>query len=372
MNPFGNLIPGLNVGNIFRTIGSYSTGQGIQDYDILDGISAQGGSRNAANGVLGTTSTAKPNGGGGGGGAWGSIPKNDGSGYSQQMLGATYGVGGGGAGGGASYNPADLAYLDDQQGRLQRQQASIDAAERNGITQLQDSYNKEVSGANTRRSQALEDFATKRSDTERAKDSAIGRVDSNARTLADSLRRRIGMASGSGSSAYQITAPGAVARDASMNRTGVLENFGTNLRDLTTSENRAKTAFEELLADLDAQRRTRESEFKAGILDRRNQVDSSLAEIARQRALVRGGGYDQVRTAMSPYASAIDARQSQIDTLFDKYRTPYNVKQIDVRTPDLKDYTVDRAAINANTEAGTQDPYSPYRKPFQEDEEQLY
>ena len=274
------------------------------------------------------------------------------------------GTGGtGGTGGGTSYNPADIAYLDDQRGRLEGQHRSADTALTNGLTQLQDSYDKEVGGANSRRAQALQDLNTKRKDTTRAKDSALNRVNENARTLAEGLRRRIGMASGSGSSAFQITAPGAVSRDATEDRTGVLENFGVNFRDLATTEQRQKTQFEELLSDLEAQRKTRESDFRSGILEKKNQIDTSLSEVARQKALALGGGYNQARTAMAPYAGAIDSRQAEIDNLFNKFRTPFTQKAVDTTAPTLRDYMVDRANIKAG-QPGPQDPTAPYKDPF--------
>ena len=282
----------------------------------------------------------------------------------------SYGSGSGGSGG-TSYNPADIAYLDDQIARLQRQHGSADTALNNGLTQLQDSYSKEVEGANSRRAQATQDLNTKRKDTTRAKDSALNRVNENARTLAEGLRRRIGMASGSGSSAFQITAPGAVSRDATEDRTGVLENFGVNFRDLATTEQRQKTQFDELLSDLEAQRKTRESDFRSGILEKKNQIDTSLSEVARQKALALGGGYNQVRAAMSPYAGAIDSRQAEIDNLFNKFRTPFEQKAVDTTAPTLRDYMVDRANIKAG-QPGPQDPTAPYKNPFgiKEDDEQ--
>ncbi len=272
----------------------------------------------------------------------------------------------GGTGGRASapsYNPADIAYLDDQRGRLEGQHRSADMALNNGLTQLQDSYNKEVSGANSRRAQALQDLNTKRKDTIRAKVSALNRVNENARTLAEGLRRRIGLASGSGSSAFQITAPGAVSRDATEDRTGVLENFGVNFRDLATTEQRQKTQFEELLSDLEAQRKTRESDFRSGILEKKNQIDTSLSEVARQKALALGGGYNQARTAMAPYAGTIDSRQAEIDNLFSKFLTPFAQKAVDTTAPTLRDYMVDRANIKAG-QPGPQDPTAPYKNPF--------
>lgn len=280
------------------------------------------------------------------------------------------GGGTGGTGGGTSYNPKDIDYLNDQEARLRAQHGSADTALNNGLTQLGDSYNTEVQGTNAKRDQAMQDFGIKREDTTRAKDSALTRTNENARTLAEGLRRRLGLASGSGSSAFQFAAPGAVSKIATENRTGVLENFGTNFRDLATSENRAKTQFEELLASLAEQKNTRESDFRSGILEKKSQIDGNLAEVARQRALALGGGYTQVKAAMAPYTGAIDSRQAEIDGLFNRFRTPFTQKAVDTSMPTLRDYMVDRANIKAG-QPGPQDPTAPYKNPFGiEDEEQ--
>lgn len=285
-----------------------------------------------------------------------------------------YGVGGsvGGSGRSAKEIASDLAYLDSQEARLRGQQGSADRALNNGLKQLGDSYNSEVSKANSQRSQAIEDFNTRREDTTRSKDSALNKVNSDARSLAESLRRRIGMASGSGSSAYQITAPGAVANEASGQRGEVQENFGVNFRNLATAEDRAKVGFDELLSDLEAQRRQRESDFRSGILDRKNQIDTSLSEIARQRALAKGGGYAQVQSAMAPYSGAIDARQAEIDGLFDRFRTPFSVKAVDVKAPELRDYTVGGTQISQT--AAANDPYAEAlrKKQLEEESNSIY
>ena len=273
----------------------------------------------------------------------------------------------------STYNPQDIAYLDDQMARLRSQHGSADTALNNGLTQLQDSYGREVQGANTRQNQTMQDFTTKETDTTRAKDSALTRTNENARTLAEGLRRRLGLASGSGSSAFQFAAPGAVAKMATENRTGVLENFGANFRDLNTSRDRVKSQYEEMLADLESQRKTRESDFRSGILEKKSQIDGSLAEAARQKALALGGGYEQVKTAMSPYVGAIDSRQAEIDGLFNKFRTPFTQKAVDTSMPTLRDYMVDRANIGAG-QPGPQDPTAPYKNPFgikEDDEKQV-
>lgn len=264
------------------------------------------------------------------------------------------------AGSGTSgYSAGDLAYIDDQIARLTAQKARIGSTLNSGLEQLGYNYNQNVSSANQARGRSLEDLNAQEAYTTRAKDTALDRVDTNARTLRDSLQRRLGMASGSDSSAYQLAAPNAIARDASKNRTGVVENFGENFMALDKTKKRANEDYDSQMLDLGAQKRTAESDYRAGIMGKQNEIDTSLSEAARQKALLLGGGYNQVRTAMQPYASNIDTRNTEINSLFEKYKNPYQLKPVSVDTPTLRDYLVDRTAINANQTQG-QSSYSPY------------
>jgi len=286
--------------------------------------------------------------------------------------GGYYGGYGGGGGSAPAYSSSDLAYIDDQIAQLTGQQARIGAGLQTGLTGLEDSYNQNVSTQNEKRSRAIQDFNTQTEDTTRQKDSAIGKVNTNARILSDSLRRRLGMAGGSDSSAYQITAPGAVARNASADRTGVVENYGVNFRNLDVAKKRADTDFSTLLQGLSDQKRNSERGLRQGIMEQQNQVDTSLADASRQRAGLLGGGYNAAKLASAGYESGINNRNTQIDSLFNQYRNPYTVKPVDVQKVNLRDYLVDKQAIQTNQQAGTQDPYAPYTPVKQQDDQYQY
>jgi hypothetical protein len=298
----------------------------------------------------GSSAPSNNNGGNGGyGGDTGSYQGNTGP-YS--------GSGGSTAG---QDNSADLAYLDDQEGLLRALLGRSGEALNQGITQIGDDYNREVNGANAQQSRVLSDFATKREDTTSAKMGALDKVDTNARTLANSVRQILARAAGSGSSAYQIAAPGAIARDASIDRTSVQDNYGRNFRDLKTGEDRAVTDFGSLLEDLARQKGEKEHGLREGVLSQEQGVYGQLADLARQKAAVQGGGYDSIRAASAPMQGEIASRQSAIDGLFNQYRTPFSVKPVDVQTPNLRDYSFDRSAVNApgqQQQVGAQ--YNPY------------
>lgn len=277
---------------------------------------------------------------------------------------------GGGGGGGAAYDPADLAYLDDQKARLERQLGRTDTGLKQALEAILNEYNKSQSGVNKQRSRALEDFNDKREISESGRSRELGKVDTSARMLADSLRQRIGLASGSGSSAYQVAAPRAVQRQASEQRGDVLEDYSANFQALDKDETRAKEDFANLLEDLAAQRREREGGVRRDITEQRNEIRSNLGSLAGQRQKLLGGGYDKIREAMRPYDDQIRQGESLIDSIFNKYTTKYNVKPVQVRDTQLRDYAIDRAAIRDNAATGNQSDYAPY-KTYLDDEEEL-
>lgn len=238
----------------------------------------------------------------------------------------------------------------------------------NGLTQIQDSYNKETGRTNAAKAQAQADYGVKREDTTRGKQSAVGQVNTGARTLADSVRRMLGMASGTNSSAFNEAAPNLIARDASQKRSGVMETFGKNFRDIDSAESQTMSSFKDYMDDLEEQRKTKESGLREGVLQQEQQVNQSLGQIARDRANIKGGGYTAMRAASAPYQAEVSARQQQLDGLFERFRTPFQTKDVAVAAPNLADYTVDRTQLQQNAAgANGESPYQTFlKKKFQE------
>lgn len=279
--------------------------------------------------------------------------------------------GSGGYGGYGSYSPystsgsgantaATLAYLNSQQSNLERQLGRTGTTLEQGLTNIGNDYASKYNTGQTNRARALEDLMIQRSDTDASKNKAIDKVNTNARVLADSLRRKIGLASGSGSSAYQITAPGAVARDASNERTDVLGTFAQNYRALDQADKRTKEDYDKLFSDLQSQRSQNELSLRQGVENTRNDISQRLADIAAQRVAANGGGLTQQMAASRGYEQDIANRESVIDNLFNQYVKPLALKDVVAQKPDLAQYLVDKAAIQANNASGTEDPYAPY------------
>lgn len=270
-----------------------------------------------------------------------------------------------------SYSQEDLAYLDSQRGTLERQLGRTDSTLANSLAAVLENYEKEVSGANKQRSRNLEDFDTKTQVSEQGRGRELGKVDTSARMLADSLRQRLGLASGSGSSAYQITAPRAVQRDASDKRTNVLENYAANFNALDTDKRRAEEDYAEMMDDLAKQKTAREGGVVGDVEAQRNQIRENLARVAGEKARLMGGGYNNVRAAMSPFESQIAQGEGLIDSIFNKYAAKYDVKPIRTNNTQLRDYAVDKTAVRDQQATGTQDPYAPFKNYATKEDDEL-
>lgn len=270
-----------------------------------------------------------------------------------------------------TYNPEDLAYLDDQSNQLNRQMGRTDTTLANALDAILQNYNKELSGANTARGRNIEDFDTKTQISESGRARELGKVDTSARMLADSLRQRIGLASGSGSSAYQITAPRAVQRQASDQRGDVLQDYSANFKQLDTDKRRSEEDYNSLLGELSKQRTAKEGGTRGDIEAQRNQIRENQSRIAAERARLLGGGYSGVRAATAPIQSQIAQGESLIDSIYSKYAAKYDVKPLQVNNTQLRDYAVDKAAVRDNAATGGQNEYAPYKPYVDEEEDKL-
>lgn len=270
------------------------------------------------------------------------------------------------SGGGSGYSAEDLAFLDSQIAQLQGRYGAIDTAYDQGLKGVENSYNKNVSDTNFSRTRSLEDLQLKDTANEDAYKGANERNQRYASTLADSVRRKIGMASGQNSSAYLYDAPGAVAKDANEKQAGIVEDYGQNFANLQLTKKRANEDYQKLLDSLAEQRQQKQYGLETGIQEQRQGIDQQLAGLAAERAKLLGGGYGETRIAQQPYIDQYNQRQQAITSLFDKYNPTFQKQEVKVDTPTLKDYVVNRTGINGQR-VPTYEPYTNYLK---KDEEQ--
>lgn len=260
----------------------------------------------------------------------------------------------------------DLQYLDQQRNRYQGLLDDSNIFQQKALEKLSNSFTDATNSANLQQGRALQDYNTKEYETDRGREQSLGKVNDNAYNLNRSLRSLLGMASGAGSSAFKFAAPGAVAKVAGSERGRVLSDYSDNMNRLKTARGRTNEDFENYLADLGRQKSTKEGELKTGYLQQQQSIYDILSQIASQRADLTGGN---ALAATAPFVSAYDDLQSKIVGLADSPSVA--TRDVNVAPVSLRDYIVDRQAINANNQFGTSgnSPYSQFlMRQRQEDE----
>jgi hypothetical protein len=251
-----------------------------------------------------------------------------------------------GTGGGTNTNAADLAYLDSQDASLRDQLTRAQTGLDQGLTQIGDSFN-EATGRNSQdKNNADTGFNTNRTNTTQDKLKSIDTLNTNARTLADSVRRMIGLASGQNSSAYQIEAPGAIARDTTGKRTDVNDTYKRNYDSIDTAQSGTDLKFDRAAEDLLNQRKQKEQGLRSGILQQQNDIQSQIGQDALTRAEINGGSYSGTSAALKPIQDSITARQNAIDALFSQYRTPYAAPDTTPVAANLDTYQTPTTPVN--------------------------
>lgn len=245
-----------------------------------------------------------------------------------------YSGGGRAAGGGvASYDPAALAYYDDQITRANQALGRVDTQRQVGLDNILSSYNSALNSLTGQNAQAERNAGLTR---QRAIDdnvNARAQVDANVARQSQSLRRLLGNAS----SAANFAAPLAVAQAGNQQQGTIQTAFGRNLQGLDIADEDRKRAYADAMTDLNNQRTQQTNALESGLLGQQAQLNETLGNLNLQKAQARGQNYAQARGASAPFNDRVSNILNQIDQLG---RNPaITARSVNYTAPSLEQYT---------------------------------
>lgn len=277
----------------------------------------------------------------------------------QQQSGASGGGSGGGVsgggGGGGGIDPGSLALYDQAIGNTQAAINRLTSQHASGQKTINSSYQDAINQLLSGKNQAESTYKTEKTQT--AQDFVGGKntIRSNAGTSLNSLLRILGARGAGGGSAATISAPGAVAREATIQQNDLGQTFGRNNQALDTNWGNYLTGFKNEVSSAKNQRRTQLLNLRQSIRENKANLLQSLAQLVGEKAAYSGGN---VKAATSPYLS----RANSLLNAASKYSISpikYNVQAYN--TPDLGKYTVNpNAAPKFNGQPSSNDYVSPY------------
>lgn len=229
-------------------------------------------------------------------------------------------------------------------GQLSSGNSTIDSSYTNAINQLLGAKNIANQGYTTNKNQTGADYVTSKN--------TIG---ANAGSSLNGLLRLLGSHGAGGSSAATISAPGAVARQATQQRADVGSTFGRNNQTLDTNWNNYVTENNNQVNSAGSQRDNQKSELQRSIDSNKASLLQQLAQLSGQRAQAAGGN---ATGAAQPY---LDQANAVLDRSSNYTTAPINYQTQAYQAPDLAKYTFNsNSAPTVQGQSPSNDYYSPY------------
>lgn len=229
-------------------------------------------------------------------------------------------------------------------GQLSSGDQAIDSSYTDALNQLLSGKNQANATYDTNKQQTASDFV-----------SGKNTVRSEAGTSLNSLERILGSRGAGGSSAATITAPGAVARNATIQQNGLTSTFGENNQALDTNWGNYMTGYNNQVASAGSQRDQQKQSLQQQIDQNKASLLQSLATLAGQKASVSGGS---ATGAAQPF---LDQANQVLDASSNYSTAPINYQVQAYTAPNLSQYTVNpNAAPTYNGQSSTDDYVSPY------------
>lgn len=263
--------------------------------------------------------------------------------------------GAGSAGGGApaiDYNAIaqydqSIGNINSAIGRLPDQYNSgagaIDSSYQNALNQLLLSKNQANQSYDSNVSQNKQDYVGSKNT-----------IRSRAGSSLNGLLRLLGSRGAGGGSAATISAPGAVARQATLQQNDVGQTFGKNSQNLDLNWNNYLLGYNNQVSGATNQRDTQKSDLQRQIDQNKASLLQTLAQLSGQRALAAGGS---PAGAAQPY---LDQANSILDSSSHYSTSPISYQTQAYNAPDLAKYTFNSVSPTVQGQQQTNDYTSPY------------
>ncbi len=252
------------------------------------------------------------------------------------------GGGGGGSAGTAQDKADEMAYWQDQIANADRQLGRLPGQLQSGEANIDSSYQSAYDRLVGDKEVTNRDYTTKRGQTVEDNITAKSNINASVRNRNTGLQRLLGSKGAGNSSAAQILAPYAAAKEGNSQRQQVNTAYSRNIGGLDTAWGDYEKDWGESANDLGTQRENNKKTLRSGIAEAEAKALEEKSNAAVQRAQAGGQNYTQARNARTPYMARIQQLISQIDSL--GTTTPLQARAATYKAPELSEYTYDRFA----------------------------
>lgn len=276
------------------------------------------------------------------------------AGASAQPASGAYSGGGWGAAASRATQEA-LRSFDQQIARTQSAINRLDSELNSGFSTIDASYQNALNQLLGGKNQAERNYGDNVNTTRTNYIAGKNTVGANAGNTLNSLQRLLGARGAGGSSAYSVTAPQTVSRQATLQRGDLANTFGSNMKSLDQAWGDFLQGYENQVSSAKSQREQQRNELQRSIDRNKASLLESLASLAGQRAQATGGSSI---AASQPYLNQADAI---LNSIANYTVAPISYKLDAYKAPSLASYTTNpNAAPTYQGQKSTTDYFSPY------------
>jgi hypothetical protein len=235
------------------------------------------------------------------------------------------------------------AAIDRLGSQLNSGYGTIDASYQNALNQLLGNENQGKASYDTNVLQNQQDYV-----------GGKNTVRSNAGSSLNGLLRLLGSRGAGGSSAARITAPGAIARQATLQQADLGNTYGHNAQGLDTAFNNFEIGINNQRSSASNQRDQQRQSLQQTIDNNKANLLQTLAQLTAQKTAYTGGN---ATAAAQPY---LDQANSILNSLATYNTAPINYQTQAYTAPTLDKYLSSSITPTIQGQAPTNDYVSPY------------
>lgn len=338
-----DLVKGINTRNAAKQVGSWFGLAPKQDYDILDNYSVRGGDRSPVNGAYFGPQNNNPN---------YNAPQTQQqpTNNNQDTFNLNDYAGDTSSGSGSGGSSADTqAYYQDQIDTINKLLGNYSTQLDSGLSSLNNKFNTQKTDLSNERTRAMNEYAAKSVENAKDKETGLNDVDNFVNTSYNSLIRLLSGAGAGNSSTARTVVPTLVSKAGSTRRTGVIDTAGKNEANIVSARDDAENQFTNSERDLDEWKKGEEKTLRTNIGNAKTDLLSKLQALEYERSQANGGGYANAKANSASTQERINEAMSELDSLFRSYNPTYTPKEINLKTPDINKYTIDKGNIETNS-----------------------
>jgi hypothetical protein len=231
----------------------------------------------------------------------------------------------------ASIEAAQRTSAIDQINRLL---GVVGEQERAGLSSIETGYSNERQRLSDQQAKANRDFGLQSESNSKQRQAGLGQVDDFAYNSYNTLQRLARAGNAGDSSFARQVVPNVVAKGAGTRRTGVINTAGENEQAISLAKGDAEDQFRAGFSDLDTQKNSQIQALRSGVQNQAMDLEGQRAQLE-----AAGGGVSQNTI------NSLNSRAETLKSLFGQYAPQFTPKAVNLKTPELGQFTVDKATL---------------------------